>query len=153
MTRRRNTHPALAIALLGVAAFAAAPRPAAAAAAEAGGIQTASDLLALCSDPSDNTRIACKFFVLGALQSAGLMHAADTHDPDATLYCAADTVTNSDLIAAIRGLVAAHPERLKYPAASVVVGGAMEAYPCKPRPPAARHAPVKRPVKPAAKPR
>ena len=90
--------------------------------------------------------------MLGALQSAGLMHAADTHDPDATLYCAGDSVTNSDLIAAIRGLVAAHPERLKYPAASVVVGGAMEAYPCKPRAPATRHAPAKRPIKPAAKP-
>jgi len=137
-------------ALLATAALAVAPRPAAA--AENIGVTTGSDLMKLCDDPGDNGRIACKFFVLGALQAAGLMHAADTHEPKALLYCASDSTTNGDLIKAIRGLVQIHPERLNYPAASVVVGGAMEAYPCA-RAPATmlRRAPVKRAVRPGAK--
>lgn len=128
MTTPNSTLPAWAIAILALAALAAAPRPAA---AEAGVVQTAGDLLSLCADPSEDTRIACKYFVIGALQSATVMHAADTGRPQADLYCAADSVTNSDLVLAIRNLVTAHPERLNFPAASVVVGGAMEAYPCK----------------------
>jgi len=128
MKTQNSTRPAWAIAILALAALAVAPRPAA---AEAGVVETASDLLSLCADPSEDTRIACKYFVLGALQSAGVMHAADTGQPRSELYCAADSVTNSDLILAIRNLVTAHPERLNFPAASVVVGGAIEAYPCK----------------------
>ena len=124
----------------------ATPGPAA---AQNVGVTTAGDLMKLCGDPSDSAKIACKFFVLGALQSATLMRAADAHDPKAMLYCAGDNVTNGDLIIAIRGLVSAHPERLNFPAASVVVGGAMEAYPCK-RAPAAtlHHSPVRRAAKP-----
>ena len=121
-----------------IGAFAlAAPGPAPAAEASQN-VQTAGDLLDLCADPGDAAQIACKFYVLGALQSAAIMHAADTHRPDAPLYCASDTTTNGDLIASIRTLVQAHPERRDFPAASVVVGGAMEAYPCK-HAPGARH--------------
>ena len=130
----------------------ASPCAAATPTAESVGVTTARDLLNLCDDPGDNGKVACKFFVLGALQSAALMHAADTHEPKALLYCASDSTTNGDLIKAIRGLVQIHPERLNYPAASVVVGGAMEAYPCAHAPAATlRHAPVKRAARPAAR--
>ena len=154
---RRKTLPARGIALaltaLVMTALAGAP-PSVAATADNVGVQTARDLMNLCDDPGDNAKIACKFFVLGALQSAGLMHASDTHDPKALLYCASDSTTNGDLIKAIRGLVSVHPERLTYPAASVVVGGAMEAYPCANQPAAAtlRHSPVKRAARAGTKP-
>ncbi len=109
---------------------------AAAAQGAATNVQSAGDLLDLCADTTDGAQIACKFYVLGALQSAAVMHAADTRQSNTPLYCAGDSTTNGDLLAAIRALVQAHPERRGFPAASVVVGGAMEAYPCK-RP--ARH--------------
>ncbi len=151
MTRRHTLLPVRAAAALALAttAFAALAGASASVAAPADnvGVQTARDLMNLCDDPSDTARIACKFFVLGALQSAGVMHASDTHDPKALLYCASDSTTNGDLVRAIRGLVAAHPERLDYPAASVVVGGAMEAYPCARAPATLHHSPVKRAAK------
>ena len=152
MNRRKIFLAGGALALALTAFAGASPGAAAPAAAENVGVTTAQDLLRLCDDPGDNGKIACKFFVLGALQSAGLMHAADTHEPKALLYCASDSTTNGDLIKAIRGLVQIHPERLNYPAASVVVGGAMEAYPCARAPTATlRHAPVKRAARPGAK--
>jgi hypothetical protein len=118
---------ALAMFLL---AMASAPRPALAAGAN-GEIQTGKDLLDVCSDPSDSSAIACKFYVLGALQAAAIMHAADTGQTDQPLYCAGNETTTGDLVKAVENLVKAHPERQGYPAASIVVGGAMEAYPCK----------------------
>jgi hypothetical protein len=123
------------------ALLAAAPRAMATADADSA-IQTGADLMDVCSDASDSSKIACKFYVLGVLQSAAIMRAADTGQTDTPLYCASDATTTGDLIVAIRGLVSAHPDRLQYPAASVVVGGAMEAYPCKhtPRPKPRRHA-------------
>ena len=116
----------------------AAPRPAAAAGPN-GDVQTAGDLLDLCADTSDASRIACKFYVLGALQSAAIMHAADAGKAHSELYCASASTTTGDLIAAVQSLVAAHPDRRDFTAASVVVGGAMEAFPCKPSPRTSHH--------------
>ena len=130
-------HALAATSLTLLALWASAPGPATAAGA-GGDIQSADDLLQVCADPADASAIACKFYVLGALQSAAIMHAADSGRANAPLYCASDTTTTGDLITAVRALVAAHPDRRTYPAASVVVGGAMEAYPCK-RTPAPLH--------------
>ncbi len=100
-----------------------------------GAIRTAGDWLELCEDhapaSSAASGAACRAYAQGAIEGAELMHAADRGGPLAPLFCAPANVTNNDFIAAIRELVLRHPERRDYPAATVIVGGGAELFPCR----------------------
>ena len=127
---------AIGVAMLGLgaprmadAAPAPAPAPAAAPMAD-NGLQTATDLLNLCGNRIDAAQIACKFYIHGALQAAEMMHAADRGGQFVALFCPNENLSTDDFVAALRKQMTTHPERRTFPAATVIVGGAIEAYPC-----------------------
>ncbi len=126
MAWRRSALLAIAIAVFG----SGAPRWAAAAGLAENGVQTATDLIELCSQKQDATQIACKFYIHGALQAAEMMHAADHGGEFHPLFCPPDSLSTDDFVAALRLQQSVHPERKTFPAATVIVGGAIEAYPC-----------------------
>ena len=137
MALRRAACLALATACIGAALGLGAPGMARAANLTGAEVQTATDLLNVCSDPGDGARIACRFFIHGALQASQMMHAADQGGQFTPMFCPPETLSTDDLVANLRKQVAAHQERRTFPAATVIIGGAIEAYPCTKIPSAA----------------
>ena len=116
----------LSAALAG-AALAAAPL---AHAAAPQGIHSIQDLFDTCADPAAASQAACDTYIHASIQTAELVHAADHGGNLTALFCPADQLGPRDLLAELQKQVAAHPERATFPAPTVIIGGAMEAYPC-----------------------
>jgi Rap1a immunity proteins len=100
---------------------------------------SAGDVYSFCSDRSDATQAACRFFILGAvlgieygdgaaLGSAGLVTRIRTQ------FCLPPNVSQSQMVAifqsAMTQLKASHPEDLKLPAVPLVGAALGKAFPC-----------------------
>ncbi len=122
----------LALATAALVAFLGGGAPGSARAASLTGaeVQTATDLLNLCADPSDAAKVGCRFYIHGALQASQMMHAADRGGEFTPMFCPPENLSSDDLVTALRKQVADHQERRTFPAATVIIGGAIEAYPC-----------------------
>jgi hypothetical protein len=110
------------------------------------GIHSIQDLFDACADPAATSQIACDTYIHASIQTAELVHAADHGGNLTALFCPNDQLGPRDLLAELQKQVSAHPERKTFPAPTVIIGGAMEAYPC-PKPasaPAPAHKPAKR---------
>ncbi len=99
-------------------------------AAPPSGIHSIQDLFDTCDDPAATSKVACETYVHAAIQTSELVHAADNGGKLTPLFCPNDQLGAADLISVLRTQVAAHPERRSFPAPTVIVGGAVEAYPC-----------------------
>ncbi len=112
------------------------------------GIHTAQDLFDTCADPSAATQAACDAYVHATIQTAEIMKAAAQGGRTSPLFCPGDQMGSQDLVSVLRIQVASHPERKDFPAPTVIIGGGIDAYPCKtpaatPAAPA-HHAPARR---------
>lgn len=94
------------------------------------GIHTIQDLFDTCSDPAATSQAVCDAFIHASIQTAELVHAADNGGKLTPLFCPSDQLGPRDLLAQLRKQVAAHPERDTFPAPTVIIGGAIDAYPC-----------------------
>ncbi len=95
------------------------------------GIHTAQDLFDTCADPSAATQAACDAYVHATIQTAEIMKAAAQGGRTSPLFCPGDQMGSQDLVSVLRIQVASHPERKDFPAPTVIIGGGIDAYPCK----------------------
>ena len=106
--------------LFGTAAQAAAPSS----------IISAQDLFDTCADQSATAQAACVSYVHATVQTAEIMHAADNGGKLTPLFCPGDQMVAQDFVAVLHIQATAHPERMKFPAPTVIIGGSIDAYPC-----------------------
>lgn len=99
-------------------------------------IHSIQDLFDTCADPAATSQAVCDTYIHAAIQTAELVHAADHGGNLTPLFCPNDQLGPRDLLAELQKQVADHPERKDFPAPTVIIGGAIDAYPC-PKPPAA----------------
>jgi hypothetical protein len=109
------------------------------------GIHSIQDLFDTCADPAATSQTACDTYIHASIQTAELVHAADHGGNLTALFCPNNQLGPRDLLAELQKQVSAHPERGTFPAPTVIIGGAMEAYPC-PKP-ASESAPAHKPTK------
>jgi hypothetical protein len=110
-------------------------------AAPPSGIHTIQDLFDTCSDKAATSQAVCDAYIHASIQTAELVHAADHGGNLTPLFCPSDQLGPRDLLAQLQKQVSDHPERRDFPAPTVIIGGAIDAYPC-PKPagaPAAQH--------------
>ena len=115
-------------------------------AAAPSGIVSAKDLFDTCADQSPAAQAACASYVHATVQTAEIMRAADNGGKLTPLFCPGDQMVAQDLVAVLRIQATAHPERLNFPAATVIIGGSIDAYPCS-KPTAAATAPGRKSAK------
>ena len=115
-------------------------------AAAPSGIISAQDLFDTCADTSPTAQAACDSYVHATIQTAEIIHAADNGGKLTPLFCPSDQMVAQDLVAVLRVQVTAHPERLNFPAPTVIIGGGADAYPCS-RPAANSAAPARKSAK------
>jgi hypothetical protein len=107
-------------------------------AAAPNGIVTAQDLFDTCADQSPTAQAICDTYVHATIQTAEIVHAADHGGKLEPLFCPGDQMVAQDLVAVLRLQADADPERKNFPAPALIIGGAIDAYPCaKPATPAA----------------
>lgn len=103
------------------------------------GVHTIQDLFDTCADQAAASQAVCDTYIHASIQTAELVHASD-HGGDLTpLFCPGDNLGPRDLLAELQKQVDAHPERKDWPAPTVIIGGAMDAYPCPHAAPAPAH--------------
>jgi hypothetical protein len=134
-------HNRLVKGLLIGAALAVAPLAHAAAPA---GIHSIQDLFDTCADQASTSQAVCDTYIHASIQTAELVHAADHGGQLSALFCPNDQLGPRDLLAELKKQVAAHPERKDFPAPTVIIGGAMDAYPCPHSAAAPEHHPARR---------
>jgi len=111
-------------------------------AAAPSGIHSIQDLFDTCSDSASASQAACDAYIHAAIQTAELVHAADHGGNLTPLFCPGDQLGPRDLLVELQKQVALHPERKDFPAPTVIIGGAIDAYPCpKPAAAPAHHSP------------
>ena len=102
-----------------------------------GGIHSAQDLFDTCADKSPTAQAACEAYVHATIQTAEIMHAASNGGKLTPIFCPADNMGVQDLVAVLRLQANGNPERKAFPAPTVIIGGGVDAYPCKTSTPAA----------------
>ncbi len=117
------------LSLLLLAGIALTSAPVAQAAAPSGIIST-QDLFDTCADQAPAAQAACSSYVHATIQTAEIIHAADNGGKLTPLFCPGDQMVAQDLVAVLHIQVTAHPERLNFPAPTVIIGGGADAYPC-----------------------
>ena len=93
-------------------------------------IISAQDLFDTCADQSATAQAACVAYVHATVQTAEIMHAADNGGKLTPLFCPGDRMVAQDLVSVLRIQATVHPERMNFPAATVIIGGSVDAYPC-----------------------
>lgn len=127
--------PLILCGLLGAALTLAPP----AMAAVPNGIHTIQDLFDTCADSAPASQASCDTYIHAAIQTAELVHAADNGGNLTPLFCPNDQLGPRDLLAELQKQVDLHPERKDFPAPTVIIGGAIDAYPCPKTATAPRH--------------
>ena len=113
-------------------------------------IISAQDLFDTCADQSATAQAACVAYVHATVQTAEIMRAAENGGKLMPLFCPGDRMVAQDLVAVLRIQAAAHPERVNFPASTVIIGGGIDAYPCS-KPTAAPAASAHRSARPKAR--
>jgi hypothetical protein len=99
-------------------------------AAPPSGIHTAQDLFDTCADKTPSSPAACEAYVHATIQTAEIMHAAANGGKLTPLFCPGDNMVVQDLVSVLRIQASGHPERMAFPAPTVIIGGGIDAYPC-----------------------
>jgi hypothetical protein len=93
---------------------------------------TISDLHEICSATDEVSKAACRFYILGVTEGAG-MGAGIAHDQ--RHFCTPEGVTSEKMVSIVKEAMkidlAAFPQDKDMPAVSFVTAAMMRAYPCQ----------------------
>jgi hypothetical protein len=94
---------------------------------------TAGELRGFCATRETTAQIACRFYILGAVEGAGAPWTPNVGTP----FCLPGGTSQDVMVAIARRLIdelyVSHPQDMALPAVSVVVASMTRSYPCAPQ--------------------